>query len=255
MVNAGLTSHASIDAAFTRQEQSARTRTEEDREFASLLGSINNEAARTTDRYYLIWYFVKKYPGKPRWMKHGPSTSKKRRRARDLALANEAGDGPQGSTQPVVEQVRTTRSSQPIVESQQDPSPGKEREQSIELMDETPDEVATMPPFNTTHMDRIFDIFNNTRRLVSELMQDVVGSDARFRRMLQDRISDVDTMNNEMPRYLFDADEIANIGTWLSLNEPVPDTARSPSPPQDGEEEERLIWSDKEFMGGSPKKD
>ncbi|KAJ3477296.1 hypothetical protein NLI96_g10567 [Meripilus lineatus] len=212
-------------------------------------------------------------------MKHGPSTSEKRRRARDLALANEAGDGPQGSTQPVVEQ-------------------------SIEPMDETPDEVATMPPFNTTHMDRwisflhrenrvdvpgfmrpqpieteeqrnalrgmlnimelvhmrhqvtrMFDVFNNTRRLVSELMQDVVGSDARFCRMLQDRISDVDTMDNEMPRYLFDADEIANIGTWLSLNEPVPDTARSPSPPQDGEEEEQLIWSDTEFMGGSPKKD
>ena len=62
--------------------------------FTNLLGSINNEATRITDRYYLIWYFVEKYLEKPRWIKHSSSTIKKRRRVRDLTLANEIRDEP-----------------------------------------------------------------------------------------------------------------------------------------------------------------
>ncbi|KAJ3475161.1 hypothetical protein NLI96_g12025 [Meripilus lineatus] len=299
LLNAGLTSMSLIDAAFIRQQRTGQTRTTEDIEFVNLMGSINNEAARTPtwDRHPLVAYFVKKYSGKPLWMRKGPSTSVKKRRIRDQMLMNanedmggpresaqssrnEEASGPQGSAQP------TSRPEEPV---QTDGG----REKSTEPMDETTDEVATMPPFNLQHLDRwarylrsenrvdipgfarpqamdteaernalrgmisimelvhmriqvtrMFDVFEITRRLVSELMQDVVGSDTRYRRMRQDRIADVDTMVNEMNRYMFDIDEITNVGAWLDLNEPPQATARSPSPSKD---EEELRWSDEEM--------
>ncbi|KAJ3484404.1 hypothetical protein NLI96_g5664 [Meripilus lineatus] len=252
---------------------------------------------RRPHEHPLVAYFVKKYSGKPLWMRKGPSTSVKKRRIRDQMLMNanedmggpresvqssrnEEASGPQGSAQPTS-----------IPEGPVQTDGG--REKSAEPMDETIDGVATMPPFNLQHMDRwvrylrsenrvdipgfarpqtmdteaecnalrgmisimelvhmriqvtrMFDVFEITRRLVSELMQDVVGSDTRYRRMRQDRIADVDTMVNEMNRYMFDIDEITNVGAWLDLNEPPQATARSPSPSKD---EEELRWSDEEM--------
>ncbi|KAJ3478555.1 hypothetical protein NLI96_g9678 [Meripilus lineatus] len=167
LIDAGLTSIALINAAFIRQQRTAETRTTEDIEFVNLMGSINNEAARTPtlDRHPLVAHFVKRYSGKPQWMRTGPSTSVKKRRARDHALMtrNEEMDGsrgtpqtsrrestsggPQGSTQ-LGEDNGPRGSTQPT----NDESPTIEN--PAESMDETPDGVATMPPFNLQHMDR-----------------------------------------------------------------------------------------------------
>lgn len=105
--------------------------------------------------------------------------------------------------------------------------------------------LTIMELVTTCHrVTKMFDVFDVIRVIVSELMQDT-GVGVRQCRLSEEMVTDVDNMALEMPRFLFKIQEVTNISTWISLNAPVAETGRSPSPVNDDDE---VIWSDEDGM-------